>query len=399
MTSIIQAPITSDPIGTFNNIAYVRHRGQFSGATVDGGAFAVPYEITAPANPSEGNETVVMEPPHFTSGAVARDAVLGPDFLFGKGFRHAMCGFGNLFLHSLNPNPGFPIKIKGSTVTVDFPPLDRDNEVIDLNILRQFAFTLKQSPPSFLGKVVRVYGTGCSDSGQIIHQIYEPFGHKLFDLTFVGTAPYREPFKVSGQNPIMVFNTEWDFDPRAIPDPRFPQYRWYAVAGPHIPDSVLTRRAFPGGPGPIPPVAGTSPINWLNIFRALFFAGDQWVRNGTAPPAGVTLRVNPQGIIARDVIGNALGGIRHPAMETGEARFFDSVVRNGWELFGGYGHPKRLTESEFPQYLNSFKQATQALVAARYLLPAGGERLIREVQLQPPNTFTLNYMEGLLLPD
>lgn len=55
-------------------------------------------------------------------------------------------------------------------------------------------------------------------------------------------------------------------------------------------------------------------------------------------------------------------------------------------------------ESEFPGYLKSFTKATDALRDARYLLPAGHDRLIREVQLRPPNTYTLNYRDGLLLP-
>jgi hypothetical protein len=141
----------------------------------------------------------------------------------------------------------------------------------------------------------------------------------------------------------------------------------------------------------------------LLFLRAIFIAGDQWVRNGTQPPAGVMLRVNPKGAIARDGLCNALGGIRHPALENGEATFSASIVRRNlefrpWELFGGYGNPKSLADNEFPQYLDSFKAATNALLAARYLTPDGAARLIREAQLQPPNTYTQNYMNGLLFP-
>jgi hypothetical protein len=395
----IKPPTQSQKIGIYKNIAYVRHQGEFVWKTEEPGrAFAVPYEITTPENPAEGNRTFVFEPPHFTSGTVSRDAFLGTQLLFPLGFSHASVGYSNLFMRILNRDPGFELVIKGKPVTILPPRPGQPGEVTDLNILQQFALALKQS--SLFGPVERLYAMGFSDSGKTVHEVYKPFGHKLFDLSFACTAPYVAPEKIAGQKPIIVFNTERDFDPLAVPDPKFPQYRWYAVAGaPHIPDAVLTRPEFPGGQGPIPPIAGTSPINWLPIIRALFLAGDQWIRNGTPPPASVTLKVNPQGLIARDVMGNALGGIRHPALETVEARFISSVVREGWELFGGYGSPKRLTDAEYPQYLNSFSKAADALVAARYLLPVGRDRLLKEVQLQRPNTFTLNYLEGLLIPD
>lgn len=388
-------PPSSESIGTFNGVAYMRYKGKFTGKTVCGD-FAVPYEITTPKNPQEGDRIFVVEPPHFASGLIARDGALSAQFLFGNGFSHVSVGFSNFRGHILDPAPGFKPIICGQEFPIPTP-------VTDYNILRQLALTLRENPPDFVGKVEGIYSMGLSESGNTVQEIYELFGHKLFDITFALNASYFKPVKISGQKPIFVFNTESDFDPRAVPNPAFPQYRWYCVAsGPHIPDSVLGRRAFPDPPkqgSPAPPVAGTSPINWLLFLRALFIAGDRWVRSGVQPPPSTTLTVNAQGIIARDVRCNALGGIRHPALETGEATFMASVVRgNGWELFGGYGKPKRLENSEFPGYLDSFKKATEALLAAKFLLPTGRNRLLREAQLQPPNTYTLNYMQGRLFP-
>lgn len=395
--SSIQPPARSENIGTFNGIAYVRHQGQFVGQTQDG-RFAVPYEITVPAKPAEGHRTFVFEPPHFTSGPIARDVILGPEFLWSRGFSHAAVGYSNLFKRILDPNPGFQPVIKNEPIKVILP--GQPGEVTDTNILRQFAFVLKQSPPSFLGQAERIYAIGFSDSGNTVHKVYEPFGHKLFDLSFACTAPYYEPVKISGQKPIIVFNTEADFDARARATPNFPQYRWYTVAGgPHIPDAVLTRKVFTGGQGsPAPPIAGTSPLNWLPIIRGLFMTGDQWIRQSKQPPASATLEVNAHGQLKRDALGNALGGIRHPALVAGETRFLASVLGcNGWRLFGGYDNVKRLTDCEFSQYLNTFTKATEALLAARFLLPAGRDRLLREAQLHPPDTYTVNYQAGRLL--
>ena len=110
------------------------------------------------------------------------------------------------------------------------------------------------------------------------------------------------------------------------------------------------------------------------------------------------MQLNSRGEIVRDDRHNALGGIRHPALELREARFIASPGRNGFELFGDYRNPRQLTDSEYPVYVKSFMQATDALFDAGYLLPAGRDRLHREAQLKRPNTYTLNYRDGLLLP-
>lgn len=408
--SKIENPTTSQEIGTFNNIAYVRHKGRFVGSTKTGGDFAVPYEITTPKNPVEGSRTFLVEPPHFTGGPVARNVYLGPGFLWKRGFSHASVGYSNINLRILNQNPGFPLEIKGATITV-FPPVPgASGEITDDNILRQFAFTLRNSPPPFLGTAARIYGIGFSDSGNTVHRIYEPFGHKLFDISFPCTAGYLPPFQGTK---IIVFNTEADFDVHTVPNPAFTNYRWYAVAGaPHIPDTSCTRMTFhdglPAYPGPppakpSPPVHGTTPIDWVPFIKALFLAGDEWVRNNKQPPASVVLKVVPGGLIAMDVARNALGGIRHPALACKEATFVASVLRGrAWDSFGAYCNPRELKEdgSDFDTYRTSFRNATQALFAAGFLLKEDQIILNQRAELTaPPNpapgTYTMNYLRRL----
>src|SRR5688572_308770 len=62
----IGAPQMSS-FGTFGGIDYVKYRGVFEGETSTGG-FRVPYQIIAPADPTEGNGTVLVEPSHFMIG-------------------------------------------------------------------------------------------------------------------------------------------------------------------------------------------------------------------------------------------------------------------------------------------------------------------------------------------
>jgi hypothetical protein len=331
------------------------------------------------------------------SGLIGRNHLLGEHFFFSNGYSHASVGYGNRAGHILNPNPPFELKIRGNRVK-GIPPSSTEKEVSDINIMSQFAVELRRSRSNLFGETEGIYGIGFSESGNKIHDIYKPFGHRVFDLTLACTAPYVPPVTIKRQNPIMVINTEADFDPRAVPNQNFPEYHYYTIAGgPHIPDTVLTRRVFTGQ-GP-PAVAGTTPINWIPFARALFNAGDQWIRNGKQPPPNATLELNSRGEILRDESLNALGGIRHPALELREARFIASLDRNGWDQFGDYQNPRRLLNDEFRAYLRSFTNATDALRDAGYLLPAEHAGLIKEAQLRPPNTYTLNYRAGLVLGD
>jgi hypothetical protein len=396
-------PPTSSQNYTFNNVAYVQLKGQFQGRTPKG-AFAVPYEIVTPANPAQGNRTFVFEPPHFSGGPVAREAYLGAGFLFNRGFSHASVGYSNINRRILEPNPGFPLVIGNNPVEV-IPP-GRAGEVTDYHILREFAQTLKQSPPPFVGRVERIYGIGFSDSGNAVHHVYGDFGHKSFDISFACTASFRPPVKPAGAKPIMVFNTEADFGVQTVPDPAFPNYRWYAVAGgPHVPDNLRTRTFFnsdppPPGPGFNPPapskVEGTTPLDWVPFIKALFVAGDEWARSFTQPaviqpPPSAVLKVVPGGLFARDVAGNALGGIRHPALEFKEATFIASVVRGRrWENFGGYRKLRQFPD--FDGYKRTFMSATEKLFRARLLLKADQDVLNRRAGLHPPDTFTMNYL-------
>src|SRR5262245_36541399 len=74
-------------VGTFGGIAYVQYDGLFEGLTSTG-AYRVPYRITAPENPADGNRTVLVEPPHGAAGLGALEVYLRRDFLFSRGFIH-----------------------------------------------------------------------------------------------------------------------------------------------------------------------------------------------------------------------------------------------------------------------------------------------------------------------
>ena len=53
----------TDSFGTYNDIEYIAYQGRLTG-TAGGETFSAPFEIVAPADPSQGNGRLVFEPLH-----------------------------------------------------------------------------------------------------------------------------------------------------------------------------------------------------------------------------------------------------------------------------------------------------------------------------------------------
>ena len=116
-------------------------------------------------------------------------------------------------------------------------------------------------------------------------------------------------------------------------------------------DSDARELMIAGGPVGVPgyrvdEVAGAAhaprasdPLNHFLVVRAMFVAGDRWVRTGTEPPPAVLLEAAPDGKvdpvcgfetgIARDGDLNARGGVRLPDLAVGRQRHVasDSTTR------------------------------------------------------------------------
>lgn len=397
--SNIESPLSQETAGTFNRLSYVRYKGRFTGETSQG-TFSVPYEVTAPSTPDKGNLRLLVEPPHFIDGVIARVGILGAEFLFGRGFSHAAVGYSTSGKRILDPNPGFGIVIAG----VDFNPSQPQT---DREIITQFAGALRGNPFNLVGNIKKVYSIGFSDSGGALHRILnEAHGRDAFDLSFpciASLGPAHKPAPVSGK--VIVYNTENDFRPV---EGEAPNQRWYAGAGcPHISDTEHSRTLFTGPPqSPLPPIKGTTPLNWDPFMKALFIAGDRWVTEGQQPPPTTLLKLTSAGQVQRDAKGNALGGIRHPALEVGEAKFIASAgipvpvpPPPVWRLFGGYEQVSSIGDADFfknvGQYVKAFDAAAKALGRAGFLLDEDEKDLTRKAKLNPSSTFTQNYKAGL----
>jgi hypothetical protein len=343
----------SEPFGVFRGVDFVRHTGRFVGATSNGD-YRMAFEIIAPLYPDLGNGSVLVEPPHFTLGtttirpvagaACCEDGILGRAFLFDRGFSYASVGFGTNGLNVLDPT-ATDLVLAGVTVQQVFPAPGAGQA--DQEILIQFVNALKTDSfaTAVLGTIERTYGFGVSQTAGTGWQVvfHQPGGQNLLDFTLLFENLWRPAFEspalsellpeqwapISGIGKIIWVQTEADLllsgaeqFRRAVvgPDADLQSYRLYEVAGaPHFPV-----------PLPLNPLAAEG------VARAMFLAGDHWVRSGVTPPPSTLLAEAPVGEIdpvygfetgiARDDNLNALGGIRFPDVQLGRAFFVASLL-------------------------------------------------------------------------
>ncbi|HEX5766254.1 MAG TPA: alpha/beta hydrolase domain-containing protein, partial [Woeseiaceae bacterium] len=270
------AGVVTEPFGVFAGVEYVRHTGVFEGESTLG-AFRVPFEVVAPADPDLGENTLLFEPPHSGFGTVGRNLVLGPDLIFGRGLRFASVGVGNLSdLHILDPS--IPDLLLAGAA---FVPADPENlpagSIIDEEIIALFLAALEsdEDMAAMLGSIDRRYAYGISQSAAAISELlFDPtgLGQEVFDLSFLHAAHWRPVFETrgafhnlpdgspvpvafdlpTGVGRVMIVNSEGD---ALVSDSEFYQcaihradFRLYEVSGAaHVP----TSDAVPLGNNPL----------------------------------------------------------------------------------------------------------------------------------------------------
>lgn len=329
----------SEPFGTFGDIEYVRYTGRFEGFT-GLGFYRMPFEIVAPADPSLGNGSVLIEPPHFAFGPAGRDLILGRAFLFTRGFSYAAVGFGTFGLNILDPEA--PDLVLAGQPVGELGPARVD----DYEILVQFVQALDSGPFAVdaLGAIERKYGYGISQTSLAwLVVFHQPGGQDLLDFTLLDRALVwgftpppdvlallpEEFAPLSGIGKVIFVESEGDL---LISGAR--QFR-RAVVGPAADPGSYALYEVAGAPHfPLP--LPFNPLNVSGVVRAMLLNGDRWVRTGAAPPPSLLLADAPEGAvdpvygfetgIARDGDGNALGGVRFPDVEVGRAFFVASLL-------------------------------------------------------------------------
>jgi Alpha/beta hydrolase domain len=127
------------------------------------------------------------------------------------------------------------------------------------------------------------------------------------------------------------------------------------------------------------------------VLRAAFIALHDWVVSGTRPPAGDLIET-VDGHLRRDADGNAIGGIRTPAVDAPVAAHSGESDRDEiiFQLFGSTipFTPEQL-RARYPthdDYVAAVTSSADAAVAARFLLPDDRDRIFEEARAAPVPT-------------
>jgi len=392
----------SEPFGRFGGVEYVRYTGRFIGTTALG-AYRMAFDLVAPADPGRGNGTVLIEPPHFAAGTWGIDQNLGQAFVFGHGFSYATVGFGTVGLNILDP--AATDLVLAAQPVGDIGP----GPVTDFDILIQFVQALSSEPfaVAALGVIERKAGYGGSQTAEVWEVVFHrPGGQGLLDFTLLDRDVWRSP-DLDLLDPAFLQNLPPEFTPlTGIGKVIFV----LAEADQLISSAVQLRRSVVGpsaDPGNYrlyeiagaPHLAAPPPLNSLNfdgVLRAMFLAGDQWVRAGTPPPPSALLAQAAPGEIdvvygfetgiARDAELNAVGGIRFPDVEIDRALFIATFLLPGFPgLFGPWSGlqcvPLADGSSRFAShgdYVQRVVRQANALQTNGFLLPADAVALIQQ---------------------
>jgi hypothetical protein len=128
--------------------------------------------------------------------------------------------------------------------------------------------------------------------------------------------------------------------------------------------------------------------------RSAFAALDSWVVSGEHPPASPPIKVTDGSAIARDADGNAMGGIRMPAVDvptktlSGEYEPGQSVICS---LFGSQApFSAAKLKQLYPthaDYVAKVKASAAAAVKAGFLMPPDAAEIEQQAEVAPvPST-------------
>ncbi len=367
-TDDIEAPTTARPAGSFGGVDFVQYDGVFAGHTSTGG-FRVPYRITAPVDPDDGNGAVVVEPPHFATGLGTLAFQLGRKFLLGRRFIHAGVGYSTTSF-----GPGLDQRILDPTVPgtyIDGGVTDGTGRTDD-EIVADFARALATDADAqaMVGEVRDTYLTGYSDAAGVpLRLVASGQADGVFELAlpFTVESPV-DPQAALGagrfHGKLLIVNSAADDSSNLIDSGAHPdQYRFYAVAGtPHVSD-------------PLVPLFSnqTTPASWIPALRAHFLQAHRWVRNRVAPPPSSGVDDGP----------------RLPFVELGEAVFHSGFL-------GSYDNVKTINQLGFGThraYAKAFNAAVDAYARAGSILPDEASEMMRRASLCPPLTYTETYRD------
>jgi hypothetical protein len=222
--------------------------------------------------------------------------------------------------------------------------------------------------------------------------------HVTADTPATESLPANDPRNLIRVNvPVVRYQTQTEvagFGANQVrqKDEEYPLLRTYEVAGTSHVDayrdsqsSLALRRDLGLEDSFCPkPALPYNPVNSGLYEAATLLMLDAWIRDGRKPPASRFMSLaNNEGTIklARDALGNVIGGVRPPELEAPLGSYMESNAGEGFcTLFGGFKPFKTDTlKGLYPSaniYVRSFTTAARTLATEGFLDKFDAERLI-----------------------
>ncbi len=239
--------------------------------------------------------------------------------------------------------------------------------------LTSYVNAVQPSASVYDGFFIHSRGTGgASLSGTPMASPDVPVGLRIRDDTAV---------------PVFTFETETDVGPMldfaAARQPDSDRVRTWEVAGTAHSDAFMVG-AFASALG-CDFTINEGPQHY--VAKAALVALERWITEGVAPPTASPLELAstspPE--IARDAVGNALGGVRTPAVDVPVAALSGAAppgVSRLCALFGSTVHFDETTlvdhYGDQPGYLADFTRSLDATISAGFLLESDRAQLLAE---------------------
>jgi hypothetical protein len=120
---------------------------------------------------------------------------------------------------------------------------------------------------------------------------------------------------------------------------------------------------------------------------------DRWTRDGMPPPRGEPIRLAREAgdstpVVERDRFGNALGGVRTPALDVPIARYHPRMDGPGICELWGWRQPFTRAEllslyTTHRAYVEKVRESVQRLRSERWITPADGARIVAAASAAP----------------
>jgi hypothetical protein len=401
--------------------------GEWSVAPATTAAYKSRMIVRTPTDPAKFNGTVVVEWLNETAG---RDS--DPDFGFAHlellrdGFAYVgvsaqalgITGEGGFKL----PIPGYnPVSLRVQN-PARYGTLAHPGDDYSYDIFSQAAQAIwrpKGANPLGVLHPKRLIATGESQSASRmvtyvnaiapIANVYSGFmihsrgnDGSAINSTVTGASPPVARIRADLDRPVMTIETETDlfglgFFRARQPDTRFLR-TWEMAGTAHADQSTLDYGIASGhvwSPGEKAPDF-TALCGHINngpesyIVSAAFASLNAWVTNGTLPAQAPPFQIAGGTAIARDSRGNALGGIRTPAVVVPISTLDGTLAPGKSVICSLFGSVTPFTATTLKQLyptharyvLDVTKAATEASVA-RFLLPADAKTIVAQAQAAP----------------